>query len=175
MASVTITHLIGTVALMAIFLSVGSYYTMSISSLRREVIAVQLRGIANYIGSDLVDLVSLCYMSETNQLVIKSLNFPAGLTAYGYEVTIENMAQSMRVQANLISEYEVYGEYILPWSADGTIRIYNGSDVEVENYIQSERPNLTPKTMVFNGETGIVVIWCAKIGDQITVGLGLMS
>jgi putative flippase GtrA len=54
MGSVTITHLIGTVALMAIFLSVGSYYTMSISALRSQVIAVQLGGIANYVGSDLV-------------------------------------------------------------------------------------------------------------------------
>jgi hypothetical protein len=81
----------------------------------------------------------------------------------------------MRVQANLISESEVYGEYILPWSADSHIRIYNGSDVEIENYIQSERPNLNPKVMVFNGETGTVVVWCAKIEDQITIGLGLLG
>jgi hypothetical protein len=175
MGSVTITHLIGTVALMAIFLSVGSYYTMSISALRSQVIAVQLGGIANYIGSDLVDLVSLCCISETDQLVIKSLNFPEGITAYGYEATLENTAQGIRVQANLISESEVYGEYILPWSADSHIRIYNGSDVEIENYIQSERPNLNPEVMVFNGETGTVVVWCVKIEDQITIGLGLLS
>lgn len=175
MGSVTITHLIGTVALMAIFLSVGSYYTMSISSLRREVIAVQLGGIANYVGSDLVDLVSLCYISEINQTIIKSLNFPEGITAYGYEVTLENTTNGMRVQANLISESEVYGEYILPWSADSNIRIYNGSDVNVENQIQSERPSLNPEVMVFNGETGIPVVWCVKIEDQITIGLGLLS
>jgi hypothetical protein len=173
MGSVTITHLIGTVALMAIFLSVGSYYTLSISSLRREVIAVQLGGIANYIGSDLVDLVSLCYVSETDQLVIKSLNFPEGVTAYGYEVTIENTAQGMRVQADLISESEVYGEYILPWSADSNIQIYyNGSDVE--GYIQSKGLNLDPETMVYSGETGIVV-WCVKTENQVTIGLGLLS
>jgi hypothetical protein len=175
MGSVTITHLIGTVALMAIFLSVGSYYTMSISTLRREVIAVQLKGIANYISSDIVDLVSLCYISEINQTIIKSLNLPEGVTAYGYEITIEKTAQGMRVQTNLISESEVYGEYILPWSADSNIRIYNGSDEAVENQIQSERPNLSPKVMVFSGETDIPVVWCVKIEDQITIGLGLLS
>jgi len=174
MGSVSLTHLIGTVSLMLIFLSVGSYYTMSIASLKNEVITVQLSKIANYIGSDMVDLVSLCYIGELDQLLIKSLTLPAGLTVYGYNMTVEKIGQNMVVRIYLISDSLVYGEYALPWSTESSIKVYNGSDADVENYIQSEKPSLTPKLHIDNLDTGIVV-WCVKIEDQITIGLGLMS
>ncbi len=174
MGSVSLTHLVGTVSLMLIFLSVGSYYSMSIASLKNEVITVQLSKIADYISSDMIDLVSLCYVGELNQLLIKNLTLPAGLTAYGYNMTVEKIGQSMLVRVYLISDSLVYGEYALPWSTESNIKVYNGSDAEVENCIQSERPSLTPKLQVDNLDTGIVV-WCVKIEDQITIGLGLMS
>ena len=174
MASVTMAHLIGTVALMLIFFSIGSYYSMSIASLKNEVITVQLSKIANYIGSDIEDLVSLCYISELNQMLIKNLTLPTGLTSYGYNMTIEKIGQSMVVRVYLISESEVYGEYILPWPTESNIRVYNGLDPEVENYIQFERPSLILKLHVDDLDTGIM-IWCVKLEDQITIGLGLMN
>ena len=174
MTSVTVAHLIGTVSLMLIFLSVGSYYSISIASLKNEVITVQLSKIANYIGSDIVDLVSLCYISELNQTLIKTLTLPTGLTAYGYNMTIEKIGQSMLVRVYLISESLVYGEYILPWPTESNIRVYNDLDPEVENYIHSERPSLILKLHVDNLDMGIM-IWCVKLEDQITIGLGLMN
>ncbi len=174
MVSNTVTHLIGTVSLMLIFFSVGSYYSMSIASLKNEVITVQLSKIANYIGSDIVDLVSLCYISELNQMLIKNLTLPTGLTAYGYNMTIEKIGQSMLVRVYLISESLVYGEYILPWPTESNIRVYNGSDSEVKDYIHSERPSLILKLHVDDLDTGIM-IWCVKLEDQITIGLGLMN
>jgi len=174
MASVTMAHLIGTVSLMLIFFSIGSYYSMSIVSLKNEVITVQLSKIANYIGSDIEDLVSLCYISELNQMLIKNLTLPTGLTSYGYNMTIEKIGQSILVRVYLISESEVYGEYILPWPTESNIRVYNDLDPEVENYIQSERPSLILKLHVDDLDTGIM-IWCVKLEDQITIGLGLMN
>jgi hypothetical protein len=174
MVSVTFTHLIGTVSLMLIFFSVGSYYSMSMASLKNEVITVQLSKIANYIGSNIEDLVSLCYISELDQMLIKNLTLPTGLTSYGFNMTIEKIGQSMLVRVYMISESSVYGEYILPWPTESNIRIYNGLDPEVENYIQSERPNLIPKLQVDDLDTGIM-IWCVKLEDKITIGLGLMS
>jgi hypothetical protein len=80
----------------------------------------------------------------------------------------------MFVRVYLFSDSLVYGEYALPWSTESSIQIYNGSETEVESYIQTERPSLTPRLFFDNSNTGIV-IWCAKIEDQITIGLGLMS
>jgi hypothetical protein len=175
MVSVSISHLIGTVALMLIFFSIGSYYSMSIASLKNEVITVQLSKIANYIGSDIEDLVSLCYIGEQDQmLLIKNLTLPTGLTSFGYNMTIEKIGQNMLVRVYLISESEVYGEYILPWPTESNIRVYNGLDPEVENCIYSERPSLTLKLDVDDLDTGIM-IWCVKHEDQITIGLGLMN
>jgi hypothetical protein len=147
---------------------------MSIVSLKNEVITVQLSKIANYIGSDIEDLISLCYISDLDQMLIKNLTLPTGLTAYGYNMTIEKIGQSMLVRVYLISESLVYGEYILPWPTESNIRVYNGSDSEVENYIQSERPSLILQLHVDDLDTGIM-IWCVKLEDQITIGVGLMN
>ncbi len=174
MGSVSLTHLIGTVSLMLIFFSVGSYYSSSIASLKDEVITVQLSKIANYIGSDAVDLVSLCYINDMDQLLVKNLTLPAGITAYEYNMTVERVGQSMLVRVYMISDSLVYGEYTLPWSAESSIEIYNGSDAAVEDFVHSERPSLAPVLHVDNLDLGIVV-WCAKIDDQITIGLGLMT
>jgi len=174
MVSVSMTHLIGTVSLMLIFFSVGSYYSVSIATLKNEAITVQLSKIANYIGSDMVDLVTLSYVSDLNQLLVKSLTLPTGITSYDYNMTVETIGQTMYVRVYLISDSLVYGEYALPWSTESSIAIYNGSDAEVESYIQIERPSLTPR-LFFDDEDSGLVIWCAKIEDQITIGLGLMS
>jgi len=174
MGSVSLTHIIGTVSLMLIFFSVGSYYSTSIASLKNDVITVQLSKIAIHIGSDAVDLVSLCYISDLDQLLVKNPTLPAGLTAYGYNMTVERVGQSMLVRVYMISDSLVYGEYTLPWSTESSIAIYNGSDAVVENFVQSERPSLTPTLHVDNLDVGIVV-WCAKINNQITIGLGLMT
>jgi hypothetical protein len=177
MVSTTVTHIIGTVSLMLIFISVGSYYSMSIASFKNEVITVQLSKIANYIGSDTVDLVSLCYISDENQTLIKKITLPAGLTAYGYNMTIEKIGQSMLVRVYLISDSDVYGEYTLPWSTESSIRNYNDLDAETKNetknciHTQFKRPYLDPDAKVYSEDTDIM-IWCLKTGDQITIGLG---
>jgi hypothetical protein len=173
MVSTIVTHIIGTVSLMLIFISVGSYYSMSIASFKNEVITVQLSKIANYIGSDMVDLVSLCYISAEDQLLIKNITLPAGITAYQYNMAIEKTTQNI-VRVSLVSESYVYGDYALPWSTESSIIIYNGSNAEAKNYIQSERPYLNPVVGVYSGDKGIV-IWCLKTENQITIGLGLMS
>ena len=166
MVSTTVTHIIGTVSLMLIFVSVGSYYSMSINSFKNEVITVQLSKIANYIGSDTIDLVSLCYIDEGDQLLIKNLTLPAGLSAYGYNMTIEKIGESMLVRVYLISDSMVYGEYTLPWSTESSIKVYDGSG--------TYPVNLKPKLHVDNLDRGIA-IWCIKTGDQITIGLRSMS
>ncbi len=163
MVSTTVTHIIGTVSLMLIFISVGSYYSMSIAAFKNDIIVVQLSKIANYIGSDIVDLVSLCYLGDQDQFLIKNVTLPSGLTAYGYNITIEEIGQSLLVRVYLISDSYVYGEYALPWSTESNIEVYDGSGTYPSN--------LTPRFAVDNLEKGIVV-WCQRAGDQITIGLG---
>jgi hypothetical protein len=144
---------------------------MSIAYLKDEVVTVQLSKIANYIGSDIVDLVSLCYVSELDQLLIKDLKLPAGLTTYEYNITIEKTTQNMLVRVSLISESGVYGEYILPWSTENNIKVYNGSDAEVEKILSERHVSQVP---VYSRDKGIVT-WCVKSEDKITIGLGLMA
>jgi len=124
-----------------------------------------------------MDLVSLCYISDEDQLLIKNITLPAGLTAYGYEMAIEKTGQSMRVRICLTTDSAVYGEYALPWSAESSIRNYDDlnatSKVETKNRIRTEfkRSYLDPDAKVYS-EDRYIMIWCLKTGDQITVGLG---
>lgn len=160
--------------MIVLFFSVGSYYLSSVSSLKNEIISVQLGRIANYIGSDIIDLVSLCYTTNLDQLLIKQLNLPKGLTAYAYDLSLEKIGQSMVVRAYLISDSNIYGEFVLPFSIEGNIKLYNGSDSQIENFILSENPSLNPELEIYSRDANAVV-WCAKIGGNITIGLGIIQ
>jgi len=168
--SVTLTHVIGTAGLMVVFFAVGSYYSLSYTSLQLQIIAVNLEKISNYVASNVMDMVSLCYMSGVNQVISKRLEIPARIGAYGYNITILQMTgeENFKVRAYLVSRPTIYGESTLPWSTSGMMKIYNGTDIGIENL------SFDPKISVFSGSSNIVV-WCLKRDNEILIGLGIMK
>ena len=63
MGSVTIAHIIGTVTLLIIFSTVSTYYAVSYSYLQSKIMISNLRAIADYVSSEIIDLFSLCSLS----------------------------------------------------------------------------------------------------------------
>ncbi|MEM3040964.1 MAG: hypothetical protein QXG97_02915 [Nitrososphaerota archaeon] len=169
MGSVTLTHVIGTVGLMVVFFAVSSYYSISYASLQFQVIALNLEKVSNYVASNVVDTISLCYMTETNQVIYKKLEIPAKIGVYGYNVTILQIAgeENFKVRSYLVSRPAIYGESTLPWSTSGLIGIYNGTDLGIDDL------SFDPEISVSSGLSNIVV-WCSKLGDDILIGLGIM-
>ena len=170
MGSVTLTHVIGTAGLMIVFFAVGSYYSISYTSLQLQIIAVNLEKTSDYVASNVMDMISLCYMSEANQVIFKKLEIPARIGTYSYNVTILHMTEeeNFKVRAYLVSRPTTYGESTLPWSTSGIMKIYNGTDIGIENL------SFDPKISVVSGSSNIVV-WCLKLENEIIIGLGIMK
>jgi len=171
MSEVTVAHIIGTVSLMALFFCVGSYFSLSFLTLKQEITTVQLEKVSNYFAANIVDLVSLCYMSKTDQLIIKSLDIPTSLMGYGYAVTILNTTEAIIVRSSLFSLTAVSGEYALPWSVDAKIHLYSQT---IKSYIQAKQPSLNPDIEVFSSQSNIVA-WCLKQGNELTIGVGTLD
>jgi hypothetical protein len=174
MSETTISHIIGTVSLMALFFVVGSYYSFSFIALKEEITIAQLEKVSNYFAADMVDLVSLCYTSTMDQLIIKKLDIPISLMGYGYGVTIFSTADRIIVTSSLTSVTSVTGYSSLPWAVDAKVHLYNQTDTEINQYIQTKQPSLTMYDEVYSSEFNIVV-WCLKLDNEITIGLGILG
>jgi len=167
MVSVTISHVIGTITLIVVFIAVTMFYTISYFSLQTETLAQQLQEAADYVSANLVDLVSLCFISPTDQILIKGLEMPENVGTNLYSVTISEKTNPitqeklLMVRAFFNSRPSIYRESLLPWS---TVKIWNGTEI----------PSLQPSLSISSG-TSNVVAWALKCGEEITVGLGVMS
>jgi len=172
MVSVTISHVIGTTTLIVVFIAVTMFYTMSYFSLQTETLARQLQEVTDYVSANLVDLVSLCFISPTDQLLIKGLEMPENIGTYLYSVTLKNTTNPitqesiLMVRAFFDSRSSIYRESLLPWSMGGKLKIWNGTMID--------NPSFEPKFSISSGASNIVA-WALKQGEEITVGLGAMD
>ena len=171
MVSVTISHVIGTTTLIMVFIAVTMFYSISYSSLQTQTLARQLQEVTDYVSANLVDLVSLCFISPTDLLLIKGLQMPENIGTYLYSVTLKNTTNPvtqerlLMVQAFFDSRPSIYRESLLPWSMEGKLKIWNGT--EINQKIQE-------KFSISSGASNIVA-WALKQGEEITVGLGVKT
>jgi len=172
MVSVTISHVIGTTTLIMVFIAVTMFYTISYFSLQTETLARQLQEVTDYVSANLVDLVSLCFISPTDLLLIKGLQMPENIGTYLYSVTLKNTTNSVTQERLLViraffdSKPSICKESLLPWSTEGKLKIWNGTGID--------NPRLQPRFSISSGASNIVA-WALKQGEEITVGLGVTN
>ena len=173
MSSSVIPHVMGTAMLISLFFVISAYYAYSYSSIQNGVIASQLEEVANYVSSNIIDMVSLTTLSSEDQFLVKDLTVPKYIANNIYEITIERYMEPvtqegvLRVRVYLVFQPSVYGVSYLPWSSEGNIAIFNGTDPGVPSY-------LSPHTSVPSGYEEIT-IWSLKRGTNVTIGLGIRS
>ena len=170
MVSVTLSHVIGTTTLISLFVVAGIYYSITYSSFKTRIIATQLEEIADYISSNVIDLVSLCSLSNLDQLIIKELDILEFVSeTYYYNITLVEIKDPntqewlFAIRTYPVSKPTIIKESNLPWSANGNIMVYNGTDpVETTLHLEVTVSSLTN-----------VVAWCSKSGEKISIGLGV--
>lgn len=168
MTEVTITHVIGTVTLILVFVSVTLFYQYYYSSLQKETLARQLEEAANYIASNLADLISLCLISPADQLVVKTLDMPEKIGESYYSIAITKSVdpyigeEMVTVKVYLNSDPFTIGEAILPFTL---INVWNDTGSINLDIVQ-------PKLVISSG-TPNSVIWALAKNSTITIGLGI--
>jgi hypothetical protein len=175
-------HVIGTVSLLMIFFSIGGFYQNYYSILSQRADDAQLKQIASYVASNLIDIVTLSQTIEGDQFLIKSIDVPYSLNNNLYNISIAVMPSStgeeniIRIVASM-SNLSDYAAVDLPWNANGNIKIYTNqtiprSDVIVTSHQSSDKAS---SEKIITKKPVSTIVWCMKNGDIITIGLGVLT
>jgi hypothetical protein len=182
MVSTAIAHVIGTVSLLMIFFSIGGYYQDYYSVLGQRTNEAQLKQIASYIASNLIDIVTICQTVEGDQFLIKSIDIPYSLNNYLYDISLSIMPSSVSEDNVLrlvtsISKLNDYALVDLPWTSNSNIKFYTNqtiprSDVIVTSYQSS---NKASSEMAITKKPVSTIVWCMKEGNTIIIGIGVLK
>jgi hypothetical protein len=106
-------------------------------------------------------------LSSEDQFIFKELDLPEKIGSEAYVVSIVSLEDCFEVIVNSTLHLSVFGESPLPWSRDGNIRLYNGTNTGITG--------VTPRLSIQSISKGTAVVWCLKDGERITFGLGERS
>lgn len=170
MVSVSISHILGTITLVLVFVGVTMFYTMTYFSLQDRTLSRQLQEAADYVSANLIDLVSLAQISATDQFLVKSVSLPQNIGSDFFIITIseeknEVQQKQLLVKAFFSSRPTIQMESVLPWMTIGT---WNET-LPVNNNL-----GLTPKVFL-SSSTSNPAVWVWKQNSTITTGLGIVD
>lgn len=168
MVSVVISHVIGTVALLLVFVSVVAYASNDYSLLGNQVVNYNLEKVSEHIASEVTDIVSLCSMSGEDQMLVKALDIPKDITGLQYAISATSVDDRLAISSTRASSLTTYGVAYLPWSSGGSVRIFNGTSPGVST------SRVSPKLSIQSSTDGLA-IWCVRKGGIFTFGLGVMN
>ncbi len=177
--SVVIPHIFGTIALLSMFFTVGTYYNGYFTQLNREAYQAQLGQVSEYISSNLIDLVVLSRLSDEDVFLVKTIEVPLEIGNRFYRISLKEMQSPYGEDTlNVVSELESLGVYStadLPWPKNPYIEIYSNQNITTK---YGERINLSyniTSNMAKTGESKFLIVWCRKADNSITLGLGVLD
>ncbi|MFP3952063.1 MAG: hypothetical protein ACLFVP_08010 [Candidatus Bathyarchaeia archaeon] len=182
--SVAIPHIFGTVALLTMFFTVGTYYNGFFTTLNEEAYRAQMGQVSEYLSSNLIDLVVLSRLSEGDLFLVKTIDVPLEIGDRFYRISLEEMQSPLGEDLlKVVSEIEsldIYSTADLPWPKSTYMQIYTnqsistryGDSIEIRANITS---NGVERRMAETGEPATLVVWCHKTDDVTIIGLGVLD
>jgi len=183
--SVIIPHIFGTVAIVTMFFIVGTYYDGFFTTLHSEAYRAQLGQVADYVASNMIDLVTLIQLTEEDQFLVKDIEPTTFIGEKVYNISIITMFPSygdtevIRVVTR-IDALNLYSVSDLPWSLNANIQIYTNQTIvnpyegvlTLSSHLLSDA--VVARAAQIDGAASMV-IWSSKSGGVITIGLGVMD
>lgn len=158
LASVAVPHIVGTVTLLTFLLLIGTFFGNVYTNVQTDVVAFKLQETANCVSSTIIDLVSLCFLSDADQNLTKTIDVPSNIYDKMYTLEIYNYSDIVMgetiyiIRAYLTLYPSTYGQSELPWTTDSFLKVdATASSIPVG--------------------TDNIGIHCLKKGDTITIGL----
>jgi hypothetical protein len=183
--SVIIPHIFGTIALITMFFSVGSYYNGLHVDMNREASKTQLGQVADYISSNIIDLVVLSQLTKEEVFLVKKIKLPLYVGEHYYNISLIEMPSTytgeelFKVYTEIETEY-IYSTSELPWAKSPALQIFSNqsistrydNDIELHTHVMS---NGADRRAAETGDICSLVIWCCKSENSTIVGLGVLS
>lgn len=177
--SVVIPHIFGTIALLTMFFTVGTYYDGFFTQLNREAYQAQLGQVSEYISSNLIDLVVLSRLSDEDVFLVKTIDIPSEIGNRFYRITLLEMQSTYGEDAlRIVSELEslgVYSKADLPWYKSSYIDIYSNQSISTRYGSSLDISYNVTSNMASLDESIQLVVWCQKTADTIILGLGVLE
>ena len=183
MSSPPISHMIGTMALLLTSLFVVTSFVLLGTMTQMDLVKPQLREVAEYVASNIVDLVTLADQTDVaNLILVKKLIIPASVGERGYRIELSlsdssvivylGTLQTVRAETpiNLNASGEVSEVIIINDPNDGIIDEVNGLNELVASLNVTIRGNHS--SPLFSGSE-YPLVWCVKENGKIYVGLGV--
>jgi len=182
--SVIIPHIFGTIALLTMFFTVGTYYDGFFTTLNEEAYRAQLGEVSEYVSSNLIDLVVLSRLSDGDLFLVKSFEVPMEIGDRFYRMSLKEMqspqGEDLLKVVSEIESLDIYATADLPWPKSNYIQIYTdqsittryGDDIEIRSNITS---NGAESRMAKTGEPATLIVWCHKTDNVTTIGLGILD
>jgi hypothetical protein len=182
MTHTAISHVIGTVTLLMMFFSVGSYFMNYYHFIAEQTYSGQLRQIDDYLASNIIDLVTLAQTTPGDQFLVKQVKIPFSIAENLYDVSVAWMplpSGDFNV-ARLTSSIGKLNQYVtvdLPYSNTSNIGIYSGGSIHgsylmIDNSLSSDAAQ---SEAVVTGYATSTMVWCQKRGSTITIGFGVIQ
>ena len=150
---VPLSHVIGTVAIIAIVIGATLAYTIITTYAEANILKTQLTQIAENISLNLVEIIALTNFGnvQTNETIMKTLNLPTDLANRAYFIELIADGQGYYVQTELVVRTDITAKSSIPLNSTQTQLI-----------IVTNRPDTLPTT----NATGTLQI---RQGDQGTI------
>jgi len=104
--STVIPHVLGTIALISIFLAMEAYYDGFYAKLSEEAYEAQLRQVAEYVASNFIDLVVVAQVAEGEVFMVKRLDIPRFIGGKPYNITLTEIQRGGRRLPRLHNTFE---------------------------------------------------------------------
>lgn len=161
MVHVSIQHIIGTVALIGLTVSVALAYYIIIGYVEESVIRTQLSQVAEYTSMSITSIISLTDFAygtlPTGEVVSKRLNLPATISGKPYNITILSENDGYYVHVSIIGRSNLYARSpIVVSPTQKRIIIFTGGAPPIIG------PNIEPRAWIYGGNPNAAV-WCLKV------------
>ena len=149
-------------------------YSINFNDLKDQAVKAELQVIADHVSSLIIDVCSMGSTSQTSQLLIKTLDLPAEVSQSSYNVTLvkTHMVTGESVSAVLVKltwRPDIYSESQLFWN--GQENMTQISDILPVGFSSTV---FQPKYSIVSG-VSTPVVWYAKAGQNVTIGLGVKT
>ena len=159
----------------------GSYYQNYYLILSQQTYGTQLKQIAEYVGSNLIDIVTLSQTIPGDQFLSKTIEIPYSINENLYDLSlIKTPTSKVDVDVvrliSIIVKNNQYSIVDMPWSGKN-ILIYTNqtiprSDILISSSISS---NAAASQAVIRKEPTKMIVWCLKTNNVIVIGFGVMK
>ncbi|MEM2960885.1 MAG: hypothetical protein QXU67_04710 [Candidatus Bathyarchaeia archaeon] len=174
---VTISHVIGSMALILLAISVAAYFVITASQLQSDILRQHLKEVGEYVSLNLMEIITLIDFEEylNNVTMFKFLKLPPDISGYAYVIELISEYESRTsasINLYLLTRRDISASSIVPLNATGSsIKILTVNDGGV--VLSTKGGRIESPGRLYSGRENIVV-WGWRENSTLTwVGIGV--